>query len=665
VNEEEQLVARLGPGNFFGELALIRGEPRDTSAQSEGPSRVSCLSAEHFLSLYGGSLEMRAQLQRLSGFCNLAGKGVVTLHSGRFLDMDSITAMYHFGDGLELTSTKVVGKPIFSMRRLRKLKKPEESWIFERVEEGVYRQIILQQGRIVVLTSVGHWPDLGRVAESISRHRYIWPWQLALFQQQGELWLEREQESFADTAIICRCTGVTRGELNDAVTKGCDTVEKLAGRTGASRVCGSCAALLAEIVGRSDMNAAELIGIIPVTPLVKSFRFKPRDVPVKSSLPGQHIRIEGLVDGRWVQRSYTLTSSSEQRDLYEITVKREAHGLFSRWLHDRITTACAVRISEPLGSFYVPTEASEPVVYFAGGIGMTPALAMVRSLKRLARLPAFHVDYSAPTADQFAYADELTNAAQDDDRLQVSLRATEQQGRLEQADIDRVLQRYPNATYYVCGPKPFEQSVRHHLSVRGITDGGIRIEHFTPPGGGKTAISSLKGANALLSGSGLVLLLVAIFAVMGPIDYQTSVQTTPNFEFLWTENSWKQLGGYTAAGIMLAGMAMSLRKRWRRLKWGHFAWWVLAHALGGVLVLVLLLLHTGLGLGQALNQGFLSVVLATLSTGALVGMFTVLENRRPHALSHRIKTALKRLHIMFAWPIPALLVIHLVSVYYF
>ncbi|MGD8590561.1 MAG: hypothetical protein PVG22_17190, partial [Chromatiales bacterium] len=59
------------------------------------------------------------------------------------------------------------------------------------------------------------------------------------------------------------------------------------------------------------------------------------------------------------------------------------------------------------------------------------------------------------------------------------------------------------------------------------------------------------------------------------------------------------------------------------------------------------------------------VVLATLSTGALVGMFTVLENRRPHALSHRIKTALKRLHIMFAWPIPALLVIHLVSVYYF
>jgi len=88
-------------------------------AQSEGISRVTCLSAERFLSLYTESLEMRSQLQRLIGFSQLAGKGVVTLHSGSFLDMDSIIAMYYFADGLKIIFIKVVGKPIFSMRRVR------------------------------------------------------------------------------------------------------------------------------------------------------------------------------------------------------------------------------------------------------------------------------------------------------------------------------------------------------------------------------------------------------------------------------------------------------------------------------------------------------------------------------------------------------------------
>lgn len=661
----ETLMARLGPGNFFGEQALIRNEPRAMRAQSEGISRVTCLSAERFLSLYAQSLDMRSQLQRLSGFCQLAGKGVVTLHSGSFLDMDSITAMYHFADGLRITSTKVVGKPIFSMRRLREPESATQSRVFERREEGVYRQLTIQHGRLVALIAVGPWPDLGRVVGCINENLRIWPWQLALFQQKGELWLEREQESFADSAIVCRCTGVTRGVLNEAVTSGCDTVEKLAQRTGASRVCGSCAPLLAEIVGRSDMDPADLISILPVTTAVKSFHFLPRQGGVHASLPGQHIRIESLLDGRWVQRSYTLTSPAAQQDHYEITVKRESNGLFSRWLHDRITRECAVRISRPLGDFYLPLDFRNSVVFFAGGIGITPALAMVRSMDQLTGVPDMHIDYSALTRDEFAYAHELTDAAQHEDKLQVNLRATEQQGLLDQDNVDQLVQRYPGASFYVCGPKPYEDAVRKFLASRTIGSERIRIEHFTPPGGSITAITSLKGATTLLAGSGLALLLLALFAILGPIDYQTSVEAGPNLEFLWTENTWKQLSGYTAAAVMLAGMGMSFRKRWRRLKFGLFARWRISHAFSGLLLLVLLFAHTGLSLGQDFNRWFLLAVLATIASGALAGIFTVLENRRPHVFCHRLKYRLNWLHIGLSWPIAALLVIHILTVYYF
>jgi ferredoxin-NADP reductase/CRP-like cAMP-binding protein len=652
----ESLVARLGPGNFFGEQALIRSESRAMRAQSEGISRVTFLSAERFLSLYGQSLEMRSQLQRLSGFCQLAGKGMVTLH---------ITAMYHFADGLKITSTKVVGKPIFSMRRIREPDSAARGWVFERREEGVYRQLTIQHGRMVALIAVGPWGDLGRVVGCISENRRIWPWQLALFQQKGELWLEREQESFAESAVVCRCTGVTRAVLNEAVTNGCDTVEKLAQQTGASRICGSCAPLLAEIVGRSDMDPAELVSIVPVSAAVKSFHFLPRQGRVHGSLPGQHLRIESLIDGRWVQRSYTLSSPAGQQDHYEITVKRESNGLFSRWLHDRITRECAVRVSRPLGDFYLPLDFRDAVVFFAGGIGITPALAMVRSVDQLTAVPAIHIDYSALTRDQFAYADELTDAAQHEDKLHVNLRATEQQGMLDQDDVDQVLQRYPDARFYICGPKPYEDAVRNFLAARGIGSERIRIEHFTPPGGSVTAITSLKGATSLLAGSGLALLLLALFAMLGPFDHQTSVEASPNFEFLWTENTWKQVSGYTAAAVMLAGMGMSFRKRWRRVKFGLFSRWRIKHAYSGVLLLALLFVHTGLSPGQDLNRWFLFAVLATIASGALVGVFTVLENRRPHVFCHRLKYRLHWLHVGLAWPIAALLAIHILTVYYY
>jgi ferredoxin-NADP reductase len=579
--------------------------------------------------------------------------------------MDSITAMYHFADGLKITSTKVVGKPIFSMRRVREPDIAAQAWVFERREEGVYRQLTIQHGRMVALIAVGPWGDLGRVVGCINENRRIWPWQLALFQQNGELWLEREQESFADSAIVCRCTGVTRGVLNEAVTNGCDTVEKLAQRTGASRVCGTCAPLLAEIVGRSDMDPADLISILPVTAAVKSFHFLPRQDGVHESLPGQHIRIESLIDGRWVQRSYTLTSPAAQQDHYEITVKRETNGLFSRWLHDRITRECAVRVSRPLGDFYLPLDFRNPVVFFAGGIGITPALAMVRSMEQLTGVPAIHVDYSALTRDEFAYAHELTEAAEHEQKLHVNLRATGQQGMLDQKDVDQLVQRYPDASFYICGPKPYEDSVHNFLAARGIGGERIRIEHFAPPGGSITAITSLKGATTLLVGSALALLLLALFAILGPFDYQASVEASPNLEFLWTENVWKQVSGYSAAALMLAGMGMSLRKRWRRLKFGLFSRWRIKHAYAGVLMLVLLFVHTGLSLGQDFNRWFLLAVLATLASGSLVGIFTVLENRRPHVYYHRLKYWLKWLHIGLSWPIAALLVIHILTVYYY
>ena len=122
---------------------------------------------------------------------------------------------------------------------------------------------------------------------------------------------------------------------------------------------------------------------------------------------------------------------------------------------------------------------------------------------------------------------------------------------------------------------------------------------------------------------------------------------------------------YLVLALMLAGMGMSLRKRWKRVRLGNYAWWRVLHLLTGVLALIVLVAHTGMSLGEELNRALLSLVLVVLGTGALVGVLTVLENRYPHPLTHRLKAWLQAGHIALAWPIPVLLGIHIVSAYYF
>jgi CRP/FNR family transcriptional regulator, cyclic AMP receptor protein len=65
---EELILAVLGRGDFFGEMALIDGKPRSANASVVEPSRLAVLSRQHFLSFLASSskvaLEMLTALTR-------------------------------------------------------------------------------------------------------------------------------------------------------------------------------------------------------------------------------------------------------------------------------------------------------------------------------------------------------------------------------------------------------------------------------------------------------------------------------------------------------------------------------------------------------------------------------------------------------------------------
>lgn len=50
-NGEEVVVTKLGPGEFFGELALLDGQPRSATARAAAPAYVRTVSREQFLNV--------------------------------------------------------------------------------------------------------------------------------------------------------------------------------------------------------------------------------------------------------------------------------------------------------------------------------------------------------------------------------------------------------------------------------------------------------------------------------------------------------------------------------------------------------------------------------------------------------------------------------------
>jgi ferredoxin-NADP reductase len=115
---------------------------------------------------------------------------------------------------------------------------------------------------------------------------------------------------------------------------------------------------------------------------VKTFRLVATDGGALSfeHAAGQYLNLALAIDGKRVNRSYTIASSPTQADYCEISVKRAPQGRASRHLHDVVRDGDRLQVSAPAGRFVFAHEKAERCVLIAGGVGITPLMATVRRL---------------------------------------------------------------------------------------------------------------------------------------------------------------------------------------------------------------------------------------------------------------------------------------------
>jgi nitrite reductase (NADH) large subunit len=216
-------------------------------------------------------------------------------------------------------------------------------------EGGEYRLLRVENRRLIGALSVGSWPEFARIQDAVAKRVRVWPWQAARFQRTGLLRSDPATvaEWTADT-IVCSCLSVTKGQLAGASSDGCTTVPLLAARTGASTLCGSCAPLLAELIGMRNavplripwaLLAASAVALIAAILVVAA-----APVPFVNTVQGE-LRIDLLWrEGAYRQISgFTLLGSSVLAALISFRKRwlRLSFGSFAAWRTIHVTIGIA------------------------------------------------------------------------------------------------------------------------------------------------------------------------------------------------------------------------------------------------------------------------------------------------------------------------------------
>jgi len=124
-----------------------------------------------------------------------------------------------------------------------------------------------------------------------------------------------------------------------------------------------------------------------------------RDLPRFNA--GSHI---GVRLGEQVWRDYSLWNDPAERRRYCIAVLREKLGEGSRLLHDAVKVGDIVEVALPRNHFPL-AEAARRHLMLAGGIGITPIMAMVAELRR--RRAEFRLHYCTRSPERTAFREEL------------------------------------------------------------------------------------------------------------------------------------------------------------------------------------------------------------------------------------------------------------------
>jgi ferredoxin-NADP reductase len=198
-----------------------------------------------------------------------------------------------------------------------------------------------------------------------------------------------------------------------------------------------------------------------------------------------NLQDRGIQDERGLRRHLSIASAPHEKVLLFAT--KISGSAFKQTLL-KMPIEDIIIIEPPLGTFTLPEETATPVIFLAGGIGITPFRSMLQNVVTAQTNHSITLFYSNRVPGEALFLDELQSITGAHEHISIiptmtrvdssSTTWTGLTGRLNSSMIQEGCKEWRNAVYFIAGPPKMSDSMKEILEGMDIQPDLIRIERF-------------------------------------------------------------------------------------------------------------------------------------------------------------------------------------------
>jgi stearoyl-CoA 9-desaturase NADPH oxidoreductase len=190
---------------------------------------------------------------------------------------------------------------------------------------------------------------------------------------------------------------------------------------------------------------------------------------------GQYVNLTVDIDGRRHTRCYS-PANAEGRPNLELTIGLHDGGLVSTYLYEHARRGMVVGLAGVGGDFVLPEQRPRRILFVSGGSGITPVMAMLRTLVAEGHRGEIAFVHYARSPQEASYREEI--AAYENQRRVRVLHGYTRSGAGDLVGSFgpqhlAAAMRSPDVVF-VCGPTTLVQAVQQHCE-------NVYTESFVPP----------------------------------------------------------------------------------------------------------------------------------------------------------------------------------------
>jgi ferredoxin-NADP reductase len=235
--------------------------------------------------------------------------------------------------------------------------------------------------------------------------------------------------------------------------------------------------------------AVRVLEVREETPSTKTLRLGAVDGPLPPFSAGQYISVAVQHPEGWrTSRPYSISSNPGDVQHWDITVRRQPHGLISTFLTTEVGVGHLLEVSGPEGEFTTCRlrDGDRPLVFIAGGSGITPCAPMIEQLLQTQPTQQLLLVYGSRSDEDIIFRQRLEALAAHP-RLAMHLIVAEAsaswrdaRGLVDEPTLRRCLAgvAVAEARYFVCGPVGMRDSVDAALRQLGVPAHNVRSESY-------------------------------------------------------------------------------------------------------------------------------------------------------------------------------------------